>query len=169
VLGREWQLSTIQVDFIQPARLGCEYIGEDGQSHTPVLLHRAVTGTTERFMAVLIEQYGGAFPLWLSPVQAVMVPVADRHLPYAREVQEALSADGFRVEVDDSLVSMQKKIRENAKQKIPYLLIVGDAEVGEGTVNVRKRGEKEQEALTLEEFAGRMRAEMQERDPYRRR
>ena len=169
VLGREWQLSTIQVDFIQPARLGCEYIGEDGQSHTPVLLHRAVTGTTERFMAVLIEHYGGAFPLWLSPVQAVMVPVADRHLPYAREVQEALSAEGFRVEVDDSLVSMQKKIRENAKQKIPYLLIVGDAEVGEGTVNVRKRGEKEQEALALEEFAGRMRAEMQERDSYRRR
>jgi threonyl-tRNA synthetase len=169
VLGREWQLSTIQVDFIQPARLGCEYIGEDGQSHMPVLLHRAVTGTTERFMAVLIEQYGGAFPLWLSPVQAVMVPVADRHLPYAREVQEALSAEGFRVEVDDSLVSMQKKIRENAKQKIPYLLIVGDAEVGEGTVNVRKRGEKEQEALALEEFAGRMRAEVAARDSYRRR
>ena len=169
VLGREWQLSTIQVDFIQPARLGCEYIGEDGQSHMPVLLHRAVTGTTERFMAVLIEQYGGAFPLWLSPVQAVVVPVADRHLPYAREVQEALSAEGFRVEVDDSLVSMQKKIRENAKQKIPYLLIVGDAEVGEGTVNVRKRGEKEQEALALEEFAGRMRAEVAARDSYRRR
>ncbi len=169
VLGREWQLSTIQVDFIQPARLGCEYIGEDGQSHMPVLLHRAVTGTTERFMAVLIEQYGGAFPLWLSPVQAVMVPVADRHLPYAREVQEALSAEGFRVEVDDSLVSMQKKIRENAKQKIPYLLIVGDAEVGEGTVNVRKRGEKEQEALALEEFAERMRAEVAARDSYRRR
>src|SRR5215207_4296497 len=169
VLGREWQLSTIQVDFIQPARLGCEYIGEDGQSHTPVLLHRAVTGTTERFMAVLIEQYGGAFPLWLSPVQTVMVPVADRHLPYAREVQEALSAEGFRVEVDDSLVSMQKKIRENAKQKIPYLLIVGDAEVGEGTVNVRKRGEKKQEALALEEFVGRMRAEVAARDSYRRR
>ena len=169
VLGREWQLSTIQVDFIQPARLGCEYIGEDGQSHTPVLLHRAVTGTTERFMAVLIEHYGGAFPLWLSPVQAVMVPVADRHLPYAREVQEALSAEGFRVEVDDSLVSMQKKIRENARQKIPYLLIVGDAEVGEGTVNVRKRGEKEQEALALEEFAERMRAEVAARDSYRRR
>jgi threonyl-tRNA synthetase len=120
-------------------------------------------------MALLIEQYGGAFPLWLSPVQAVVVPVADRHLPYAREVQEELSAEGFRVEVDDSLVSMQKKIRENAKQKIPYLLIVGDAEVGEGTVNVRKRGEKEQEALALEEFAGRMRAEVAARDSYRRR
>ncbi len=169
VLGREWQLSTIQVDFIQPGRLGCEYIGEDGNAHTPVLLHRAVTGTTERFMAVLIEQYGGAFPLWLSPVQAVVIPVADRHLPYAREVQEALASEGFRAEVDDSSMSMQKKIRENARQKIPYLLIVGDAEAGMGTVNVRKRGEKSQEEVGLEEFAGRMRAEAAERDFYRRR
>ena len=169
VLGREWQLSTIQVDFIQPARLGCEYVGEDGDTHTPVLLHRAVTGTTERFMAVLIEHYGGAFPLWLSPVQAVVIPVADRHLEYAREVERALSSEGFRVEVDDSLNSMQKKIRENAKQKVPYLLIVGDAEEGEGTVNVRKRGEKTQDAVKLEEFAGRMRMEVAARDSYRRR
>jgi threonyl-tRNA synthetase len=168
VLGREWQLSTIQVDFIQPGRLGCEYIGEDSNAHTPVLLHRAVTGTTERFMAVLIEQYGGAFPLWLSPVQAVVIPLADRHLPYAHDVQEALGSGGFRVEVDDSLMSMQKKIRENARQKVPYLLIVGDAEVEKGTVNVRKRGEKSQEEVGLEEFAGRMRAEAAERDLYRR-
>ncbi|MDQ3913645.1 MAG: threonine--tRNA ligase [Actinomycetota bacterium] len=160
VLGREWQLSTIQVDFIQPARLRCEYIGEDGHAHTPVLLHRAVTGTTERFMAVLIEQYGGAFPLWLSPVQAVVIPVADRHLPYVREVKGRLSAEGFRVEVDDSLMSMQKKIRENAKQKVPYLLIVGDIEEKDGTVNVRKRGEKAQEAVVLKEFARRMRVEI---------
>ncbi len=163
VLGREWQLSTIQVDFIQPARLGCEYIGEDGEKHTPVLLHRAVTGTTERFMAVIIEQFGGAFPLWLSPVQAVVIPVADRHLDYARDVQKKLAGWGFRVAVDDSSNSMQKKIRENARQKVPYLLIVGDAEAGEGTVNVRKRGEKAQEAVGLEEFAGRMRAEVDAR------
>jgi threonyl-tRNA synthetase len=169
VLGREWQLSTIQVDFIQPARLGCEYIGEDGNTHTPVLLHRAVTGTTERFMAVLIEHYGGAFPVWLSPVQAVVIPVADRHLPYAREVEEKLAAEGFRVEVDDAPMSMQKKIRENARQKVPYLLIVGDAEAGEGTVNIRKRGEKAQEAVKLEEFAERLRAEVAARDSYRRR
>src|ERR671933_707763 len=170
VLGREWQLSTIQVDFIQPARLGCEYIGEDGKAHTPVLLHRAVTGSTERFMAVLIEQYGGAFPLWLSPVQAVVIPVADRHLPYAREVKERLKeAEGLRVEVDDAPMSMQKKIRENARQKVPYLLIVGDAEAQEGMVNVRKRGEKAQEAVKLEEFAGRMRKEIAARDSHRRR
>jgi threonyl-tRNA synthetase len=156
VLGREWQLSTIQVDFIQPARLGCEYVGEDGQAHTPVLLHRAVTGTTERFMGVLIEHYGGAFPVWLSPVQAVVIPVADRHLDYARKVQGSLSEEGLRVEVDDSQNSMQKKIRENARQKVPYLLIVGDAEAEGGTVNVRRRGEKEQEELALEEFTGRV-------------
>lgn len=167
VLEREWQLSTIQVDFIQPARLGCEYIGEDGQPHTPVLLHRAVTGTTERFLAVLIEHYGGAFPTWLSPVQAVVIPVADRHLDYAHEVQATLGAAGIRVEVDDALMSMQKKIRENARQKIPYLLIVGDDEVGEGTVNVRRRGEKQQEAVALGEFERRVREEIAARGSYR--
>src|SRR5215210_1309030 len=153
VLGREWQLSTIQVDFIQPARLGCEYIGEDGKAHTPVLLHRAVTGSTERFMAVLIEHYAGAFPVWLSPVQAVVIPVADRHLGYAGTVQDKLAARGLRVEVDDSQNSMQKKIRENARQKIPYLLIVGDTEAEEGSVNVRRRGEKQQEEMDLAGFA----------------
>ena len=169
VLGREWQLSTIQVDFIQPGRLGCEYVGEDGEAHTPVLLHRAITGTTERFMAVLIEQFGGAFPLWLSPVQAVVIPVADRHLPYARKVQaELLAAAGMRVEVDDSQNSMQKKIRENARQKVPYLLIVGDTEAGEGTVNVRKRGEKTQEAVEVGVFVERARAEIASPGSYGR-
>jgi threonyl-tRNA synthetase len=163
VLGREWQLSTIQVDFIQPGRLGCEYIGEDGQAHTPVLLHRAVTGTTERFLGVLIEHYGGAFPVWLSPIQAVVVPVADRHLDYARRVEQTLAGAGVRVEVDDSQNSMQKKIRENSRQKIPYLLIVGDAETEGGTVNVRRRGEKEQEETALEDFTGRILGEVRSR------
>lgn len=153
VLGREWQLSTIQIDFIQPARLGCEYIGEDGKAHTPVLLHRAVTGSTERFMAVLIEHYAGAFPVWLSPVQAVVIPVADRHLDYARGVQEQLAARDLRVEVDDSQNSMQKKIRDNSRQKIPYLLIVGDREAEQGSINVRRRGEKQQEEMALGYFA----------------
>jgi threonyl-tRNA synthetase len=165
VLGREWQLSTIQVDFIQPGRLDCEYTGEDGEKHTPVLLHRAVTGTTERFMAVLIEHYAGVFPLWLSPVQAVVIPVADRHLDYAREVRERLAGEGLRVDVDDSANSMQKKIRENARQKVPYLLIVGDREAESGTVNVRARGEKAQEALEVGKFAARMRAEVAARIP----
>jgi threonyl-tRNA synthetase len=164
VLGREWQLSTIQVDFFQPGRLGCEYVGEDGDTHTPVLLHRAVTGTTERFMAVVIEHYGGAFPVWLSPVQAVVIPVADRHLDYAREVQGRLVEKGLRIEVDDSANSMQKKIRENARQKIPYLLIVGDREAEQGAVNVRRRAEKQQEALDVEEFAERVLREVASRE-----
>ncbi|MGB3635116.1 MAG: threonine--tRNA ligase [Rubrobacteraceae bacterium] len=167
VLGREWQLSTIQVDFLQPARLDCEYVGEDGQDHTPVLLHRAVTGSTERFMAVLIEHYGGAFPLWLSPVQAVVIPITDRHVDYARKVQGQLADAGMRVEVDDSINSMQKKIRANARQKIPYLLIVGDREAEAGTVNVRRRGEKQQEALGVEEFLDGTRKEIAARDSYR--
>jgi threonyl-tRNA synthetase len=164
VLGREWQLSTIQVDFFQPGRLGCEYVGEDGKTHTPVLLHRAVTGTTERFMAVLIEHYAGAFPVWLSPVQAVVIPVADRHLEYAREVWGTLSEKGLRVAVDDSQNSMQKKIRENARQKIPYLLIVGDEEAPQNAVNVRRRGDKRQEAMPLEAFAQRVLREVAARE-----
>ncbi|HSK86554.1 MAG TPA: threonine--tRNA ligase [Rubrobacter sp.] len=163
VLGREWQLSTIQVDFIQPARLGCEYIGEDGKAHTPVLLHRAVTGSTERFMAVLIEHFAGAFPVWLSPVQAVVIPVADRHLDYARGVQEQLAARDLRVEVDDSQNSMQKKIRDNSRQKVPYLLIVGDREAEEGSVNVRRRGERQQEEMDLGDFAEAVSAEVRSR------
>ena len=163
VLGREWQLSTIQVDFFQPGRLRCEYVGEDGKTHTPVLLHRAVTGTTERFMAVVIEHYAGAFPVWLAPVQAVVIPVADRHLGYAREVEAHLSRQGVRVEVDDSVNSMQKKIRENARKKVPYLLIVGDAEAEDGTVNVRKRGDKRQDAESVEGLAGRVLQEAAER------
>jgi threonyl-tRNA synthetase len=168
-LGREWQLSTIQFDFNLPERFDLEYIGEDGQAHRPYMVHRALLGSMERFFGVLIEHYNGAFPTWLAPVQAVVIPVADRHLPYAREVGARLTAEGFRVEVDGAAMSMQKKIRENAKQKIPYLLIVGDAEEGEGTVNVRKRGEKEQEALTIKEFAECMRVEVAAHDSYRRR
>ncbi len=169
-LGREWQLSTIQFDFNMPARFGLEYIGEDGQAHRPYMVHRALLGSMERFLGILIEHYGGAFPVWLSPVQAVVIPVADRHLPYARWVKETLSTQGLRVEIDDALMSMQKKIRENARQKVPYLLVVGDREADEGAVNVRKRGEgKAQEALKVEEFAFRMREEVAGRDSYRRR
>ena len=168
-LGREWQLSTIQFDFNLPERFDLEYIGEDGQAHRPYMVHRALLGSMERFFGVLIEHYNGAFPTWLAPVQAVVIPVADRHLPYARDVGARLTAEGFRVEVDGAPMSMQKKIRENAKQKIPYLLIVGDAEEGEGTVNVRKRGEKEQEALAIKEFAECMRVEVAAHDSYRRR
>jgi threonyl-tRNA synthetase len=152
VLGREWQLSTIQVDFIQPARLGCEYVGEDGQSHTPVVLHRAVTGTTERFMAVLIEHFAGAFPVWLSPVQAVVIPIADRHKEYAHKVLAELKANDIRAEIDESSERMQAKIRHAQLQKIPYMLVVGDKEAEAGAVAIRLRSGEDLKAKPLAEF-----------------
>ena len=143
VLGRDWQLSTIQVDFIQPARLGVEYVGEDGQPHTPVLIHRAVTGSTERFLGVIIEQFAGAFPLWLAPVQAVIIPIADRHNAYAEQVAQQLRAAGMRVEVDSRAERMNSKIRDAQLQKVPYMLVVGDkeAEAGKAAVRSRDRGD----------------------------
>jgi threonyl-tRNA synthetase len=153
VLGREWQLSTIQIDFIQPERLGCEYIGEDGQPHTPVVIHRAVTGTTERFMAVLIEHFGGAFPTWLAPVQVMVLPIADRHVEYARQVQQQLAAQGIRVEVDDRSERLNLKIREAQLQRVPYMLIVGNKEVDQGSVSVRVRGGRDLGSLALDVVA----------------
>ncbi|HTP07993.1 MAG TPA: threonine--tRNA ligase [Anaerolineae bacterium] len=152
VLGREWQLSTIQVDFIQPARLGCEYVGEDGQPHTPVVLHRAVTGTTERFLAVLIEHFAGAFPVWLSPVQAVVIPIADRHKEYAQKVLAELRANNIRAEIDESAERMQAKIRQAQLQKIPYMLVVGDKEAEAGAVAIRLRSGEDLKAKPLAEF-----------------
>lgn len=152
VLGREWQLSTIQVDFIQPARLGLTYIGEDGEEHVPVVLHRAVTGTTERFMAVLIEHFAGAFPVWLSPIQVEMIPIADRHLSYAQDVADKLRAEGFRVQVNDRSERMNAKIRDAQNQKIPYMLIVGDREAEAGEVSVRLRTEEDLGAMPLAAF-----------------
>jgi threonyl-tRNA synthetase len=155
VLGREWQLSTIQVDFIQPARLGLTYVGEDGQEHTPVVLHRAVTGTTERFMGVIIEHFAGAFPVWLAPVQAVLIPIADRHLAYIQEVAEMLKKAGLRVEVDDRGERMNAKIRDAQKQKIPYMLVVGDQEVAHDEVALRLRSGENPGAISLHDFLAR--------------
>jgi threonyl-tRNA synthetase len=152
-IGRSWQLGTVQLDYYMPERFELTYTGADNAEHRPVMIHRALLGSFERFIGILIEHYAGAFPVWLSPVQAVVIPVADRHLDYAHEVKETLDARGLRVEVDDSQNSMQKKIRENSRQKIPYLLIVGDREAEEGTVNVRRRGEKQQEETALGDFA----------------
>jgi threonyl-tRNA synthetase len=164
VLGREWQLSTIQVDFIQPARLGCSYVGEDGQEHTPVVLHRAVTGTTERFLGVLIEHFAGAFPVWLSPVQAVLIPIADRHLDYAREVAGRLAQAGVRVEVDDRSERMNAKIRDAQKQKIPYMLVVGDKEVENRAVAVRMRSGENPGPMPVEAFLERLQQDIESGD-----
>jgi threonyl-tRNA synthetase len=161
VLGREWQLSTIQVDFIQPARLGCKYIGEDGQEHTPVVLHRAVTGTTERFMGVIIEHFAGAFPVWLAPVQAVIITIADRHLPYARQVAEKLKAEGLRVEVDERGERMSAKIRDAQNQKIPYMLVVGDRELENNQVALRLRSGENPGPMPLDAFLQRARQDIE--------
>lgn len=162
VLGREWQLSTIQVDFIQPARLGLTYIGEDGQEHVPVVLHRAVTGTTERFLAVIIEHFAGAFPVWLAPVQAVLIPIADRHLEYLQGVAEKLIAAGLRVEIDDRGERMNAKIRDAQKQKVPYMLVAGDQEMANGQVALRLRSGENPGAMGLEQFLEQARRDIAE-------
>lgn len=162
VLGREWTASTIQVDFIQPARLGCKYIGEDGKEHTPVVLHRAVTGTTERFMGLIIEQYGGAFPLWLAPVQAVIIPIADRHNEYAASLRSRMFDAGFRVEVDTRNEKTGYKIREAQLQKVPYMLVVGDREVEAGAVSVRSRDRGDEGAVPVDELLQRLAEEAAE-------
>ena len=140
VMGRDWQLSTIQLDMIQPARLGCVYVGEDGERHTPVVIHRAIHGSLERFMGILIEHFAGAFPAWLAPVQARFIPIADRHVEFAERAAAELRAAGLRIEVDAGNERMQAKIRNGQQQKIPYLLVVGDREVEAGSVAVRIRG-----------------------------
>ncbi|MFN2215769.1 MAG: threonine--tRNA ligase [Anaerolineales bacterium] len=152
VIGREWQLSTIQVDFIQPARLSLTFIAEDGAEHVPVVLHRAVTGTTERFMAVIIEHFAGAFPVWLAPQQAIIIPIADRHLEYAKKVEEDLKEAGLRIEVDERTERMNAKIRDAQKQKIPYMLVIGDQEIEEGKVALRLRSGENPGPMTVEEF-----------------
>jgi threonyl-tRNA synthetase len=161
VLGREWQLSTIQVDFIQPARLGLSYIGEDGQEHTPVVLHRAVTGTTERFLGVIIEHFAGAFPVWLAPVQAMLIPIADRHVPFAEEAAAKLKAAGLRVEVDSRGERMNAKIRDAQNQKIPYMLVVGDKEMADGAVALRVRSGENPGAMALAAFIERARQDIE--------
>lgn len=164
VLGREWQLSTIQVDFIQPSRLGLSYIGEDGSEHTPVVLHRAVTGTTERFLGVLIEHFAGAFPVWLAPVQTMLIPIADRHLPYIQEVAEKLKAAGLRVEIDERGERMNAKIRDAQRQKIPYMLVVGDQEVAQGQVALRLRSGENPGPMSLQAFIERAQQDIQKGD-----
>ena len=138
-LGREWQLGTVQVDFNQPERFDLEYVNAEGGRERPVMIHRAMLGSMERFLGVLIEHLAGAFPVWLTPVQAVIVPIADRHLDYAGSVRGSLTAAGIRVAVDDSSDRMNAKIRRAQLQKVPYMLVVGDREEEAGAVAVRTR------------------------------
>jgi threonyl-tRNA synthetase len=149
-LDRAWQCSTIQVDFHNPDRFQLEYVGEDGKAHQPVMVHRALLGSLERFFGVLIEHYAGAFPLWLAPVQAVLIPVAERHQAYARELAGRLGAQGVRVQVDERNEKMGYKIREAQVQKVPYMLVVGDREVEAKNVSVRHRSAGDLGAMEAE-------------------
>jgi threonyl-tRNA synthetase len=158
VLGRLWQLSTVQFDFNLPARFELEYVGEDGERHQPVMVHRALFGSVERFFGVLIEHYAGAFPLWLAPVQAGLVPISERHHAYAKKVEAELKAAGLRVEIDDRNEKMNGKIRDFANQKTPYILVFGDKEEAAGTVSVRTRGKGDQGSMPLAEFIAKAKA-----------
>ena len=155
VLGRLWQLSTVQFDFTLPARFELEYVGEDGERHQPVMVHRALFGSVERFFGVLIEHYAGAFPLWLAPVQVGLVPISERHHAYAKNVEAELKAAGLRVEVDDRNEKMNGKIRDFANQKTPYILVFGDKEEAAGSVSVRTRGQGDQGSIPLADFIAR--------------
>jgi threonyl-tRNA synthetase len=138
-IGRTWQCATIQLDYQMPQRFGLKYIGADNTEHRPVVIHRAIFGSFERFIAILIEHYAGAFPLWLAPVQAMILPIADRHLEYARAVLTTLKAAGLRVDLDERQEKIGYKIRESQLQKVPYMLVIGDREAAEGMVAVRSR------------------------------
>ncbi len=156
-IGRLWQLSTVQVDFNLPQRFGLEYVAEDGSRKQPVMVHRALFGSVERFFGVLLEHYAGAFPVWLSPVQAVMIPISERHAEYANKVADQLKAIGVRVSVDARNEKMNAKIREHALQKVPFLLVVGDKEAEAGRVNVRTRGAEKTADMSTAEFVEKIR------------
>lgn len=156
VLGRLWQLSTVQFDFNLPARFELEYVGEDGERHQPVMVHRALFGSVERFFGVLIEHYAGAFPLWLAPVQIGLVPISnEKHLAYAQNLKQRFEAAGLRVELDATNGKMQGKIRDFGLQKVPFILVVGDKEMQTETVSVRVRGKGDQGSSEVAQFLGR--------------
>jgi len=164
-IGRKWQLSTVQFDFTLPRRFGLTYIGEDGQKHQPLMVHRALYGSLERFFGILLEHYAGALPVWLSPVQAAVLPITDRHLEYGRKVEKALADAGIRVHVDARPEKVNYKIREAQLQKIPYMLVIGDREAEAGAVAVRNRRQGDLGAKPLDEVVASIRKLIEDRTP----
>jgi threonyl-tRNA synthetase len=158
-IGRRWQCATIQLDYQLPERFDLEYVGDDQQRHRPVVIHRAIYGSFERFIAMLIEHYAGAFPIWLSPVQAVVLPIADRHAPYAEQVVERMRGRGLRVEIDARRENLNHKIREAQLQKIPYMLVVGDREIEAGAAAVRLRSGENLGSVGVDELLARLEEE----------
>jgi threonyl-tRNA synthetase len=151
-IGRPWQLGTIQLDYALPARFELRYIGADNAEHQPVMIHRAILGSIERFIGIIIEHFAGAFPVWLAPVQASVLPLSEKFLDYGRETAIKLRAAGLRVETDESNEKLGAKIRDAQLKKIPYMLVVGEKEVASGTVSVRKRTGGEQLSMSIDEF-----------------
>jgi threonyl-tRNA synthetase len=151
-------MSTIQLDFQEPGRFGLEYVGADNERHRPIMIHRALFGSIERFFAILVEHYAGAFPAWLAPVQVTVLPVADRHDDYARELADRIRTDGFRVElVDAHADSLGARIRRAKMEKVPYILVVGDDDVERGTVGVNRRGSDQPErGVAVDDFLVRL-------------
>ena len=162
-LGRQWQLSTVQIDFFLPERFKLAYIDKDGREKRPVMIHRAIIGSPERFLMILIEHFGGAFPVWLSPVQVKVLPITERNLTYAKKVSERLEKEGIRVEVDERNETLQAKIRDAQLTKVPYMLIVGDKEESGGTVSKRDRGGKDYGPQKLEKFILELKKEIDEK------
>jgi threonyl-tRNA synthetase len=162
-IGRSWQLGTVQLDYVMPERFELAYTGADNADHRPVMIHRALMGSFERFIGILVEHYAGEFPLWLAPVQARVLPLADRHADYAREVAEALGAAGLRAELDDRTESVGRKIREAELRKVPYMLVVGDREAEQRTVSLRRHREGDLGTMPLDDAVGRLVAEVAER------
>lgn len=160
-IGRKWQLGTVQVDFVLPARFELKYRGSDGRDHTPVMIHRALAGSLERFFGIVIEHFGGAFPAWLAPVQAVVVPISEHQNDYARGAAARLRSLGYRVELDESNEKLGYKIRNWKTQKVPYILVAGKQEAADGSVNVNERGVEEKRTLPIEAFADELRARVE--------
>ena len=159
-IGRRWQLSTIQYDFNLPERFELEYVGADNERHQPVMVHRALFGSVERFFGVLVEHFAGAFPAWLAPVQARVLPVATAHEAYAEHIAARLQGEGFRVDQVEATDQLGKRIRAAKLEKIPYVLVVGDADVAGGTVGVNPRGGEVERGVLVEDFVARLRAEV---------
>ena len=162
-IGRSWQLGTVQLDYSMPDRFALEYTGDDNREHRPVMIHRALLGSFERFIGILIEHYAGEFPLWLSPVQALVLPIADRHADYARRVAGRIAQEGLRVEVDERTESVARKIRDGELRKAPYMLVVGDREADAAEVSVRRHRQGDRGSVSVDDFARDAAAEVRAR------
>jgi len=155
-IGRQWQCGTMQVDFSMPGRLGAEYVGEDGERRTPVMLHRAIVGSLERFIGILIEQHAGALPVWLAPTQVVVANITDAQADYVSDIVKSLQKQGLRVQADLRNEKITYKIREHSLQKVPFILVVGDKEKANGAVAVRARGNQDLGVMSLEDFVSKL-------------